>query len=287
MTKRYMDFAPVKNKASGKTGVSQGRATAMKPVTKPAKPAQMAKPVARTTTGPAQRQVARPVQRPAARPAARTTSAARPANRPVARPAARPVARPVAQRPATRPATQRIATSNTGLAMRKSSVKLGEIEDVNPKFVKTDVPKRPLNDGTEAPKPKETATVAKSKRIGGRLKFRSAKNASKKSAPEQESQEKVAPAKTEAKTASYKVPATPFINQDKVAKRPLSKNVYAAPKKGAGVTSPVVADKKTGKTTTIIDKPEKDSRMGMVVAIILTIILGAVAGTVAFLLLPK
>jgi len=38
---------------------------------------------------------------------------------------------------------------------------------------------------------------------------------------------------------------------------------------------------------TIIEKPEKDSKVGMVVAIILTIILGAAAGTVAFLLLPK
>ena len=38
---------------------------------------------------------------------------------------------------------------------------------------------------------------------------------------------------------------------------------------------------------TIITKPEKDAHVSMVVAVILTIILGAAAGTVAFLLLPK
>ncbi len=38
---------------------------------------------------------------------------------------------------------------------------------------------------------------------------------------------------------------------------------------------------------TIITKPEKDSHVGIIVTIIMTIILGATAGTVAFLLLPK
>ena len=59
----------------------------------------------------------------------------------------------------------------------------------------------------------------------------------------------------------------------------LSKNVY---KKKV-----VVPKEEPSGPTTIIEKPEKDSKVGMVVAIILTIILGAAAGTVAFLLLPK
>ena len=42
-----------------------------------------------------------------------------------------------------------------------------------------------------------------------------------------------------------------------------------------------------GERVTIISKPEKDTKVGRVVAIILAIILGAAAGTVAFLLLPK
>ena len=75
------------------------------------------------------------------------------------------------------------------------------------------------------------------------------------------------------------IPQSPFINQAKVEKRPLSKNVY---KKNIKATE----EPKTGPVT-IISKPEKDKHAGLIAAIIITIILGAAAGTVAFLLLPK
>lgn len=84
---------------------------------------------------------------------------------------------------------------------------------------------------------------------------------------------------TKVKKRTFKIPSNPFINQEKVVKRPLSGNVYqkelAAPKE----------DKKG--PVTIITKPKKDSKVSLVVTIIITVILGAVAGTVAFLLLPK
>lgn len=80
--------------------------------------------------------------------------------------------------------------------------------------------------------------------------------------------------------AEFKAPAAPhFINTDNVAKRPLSKNVYEKP-------TPT-EEAKPSKPVTIIAKPEKDSRAGLVVTIILTIIFGAAVGTVAFLLLPR
>lgn len=94
-------------------------------------------------------------------------------------------------------------------------------------------------------------------------------------------------AKTTAKAtvnagAAYQIPKSPFINQASVVKRPLSgssKNVYQKKiKPTQEVSSGPVA---------IVSKPEKDSKAGVVVGIILTIILGAAAGTVAFLLLPK
>ena len=107
----------------------------------------------------------------------------------------------------------------------KSEATLGVVEDLNPKFVKTNVPKRPLSD------------------------------------------------------QAYKVPNNPFINQASVTKRPLSKHVYA--KK----IEPVKEEEKG--PVRIISKPEKDGKSGLVITIILTIILGAAAGTVAFLLLPK
>lgn len=76
------------------------------------------------------------------------------------------------------------------------------------------------------------------------------------------------------------VPQTRFVNTDKIVKRPLSKNVYQ---------KNVVKSKEevSQGPVTIIQKPEKDSKVGLVVTIIITIILGAAAGTVAFLLLPK
>ena len=78
---------------------------------------------------------------------------------------------------------------------------------------------------------------------------------------------------------TFKVPKSPFINQEKVVKRPLSKNVYQ---------KEIVVPKEEPKgPVTIIAKPEKDAHVSLVVAIILTIILGAAAGTIAFLLLPK
>ena len=89
-------------------------------------------------------------------------------------------------------------------------------------------------------------------------------------------------AKKEAKLV--KTPRMQFVNMDKIDKRPLSKNSKNVYKKKAFI--PPEEDEPSGPVT-IIDKPEKDSKVGMIVAIILTIILGAAAGTVAFLLLPK
>lgn len=118
--------------------------------------------------------------------------------------------------------------------------RLGVIEDYKPKFVQTEVKKRPLG-------------AAK----------------------------KVGPANTApAMKRSTRPVGAKFVNTNKIEKRPLSRNVYAK--------KPMVALKETPeKPVRIIDKPDKDSKAGLVVAIILTIILGAAAGTVAFLLLPK
>lgn len=78
---------------------------------------------------------------------------------------------------------------------------------------------------------------------------------------------------------TYRTPRDPFINQDKVKKRPLSKNVYRS--------RPVVGKEEAKGPVTIITKPEKDTKLGLVVTIIITIVLGAAAGAVAFWILPK
>lgn len=101
------------------------------------------------------------------------------------------------------------------------------------------------------------------------------------SAKESKPRAGVTMSKTKITKTTAVVPKARFVNTEKVAKRPLSKNVYAK-------KIPVVPkEEKPQAPVKIIDKPEKDSKVGLIVTIIITIILGAAAGTVAFLLLPK
>ena len=151
-------------------------------------------------------------------------------------------------------------THNDRAESRGFSIKdepaLGVIEDLNPKFVSKDVPKRPLHNVGEV-----SAKTAKAQRVGAKSKG-----------------SVVAPVKEE-KRVIFAVPKSPFINQEKIVKRPLSKNAYAP-------RVPEAKPEKSGPVT-IISKPEKDAHVSLIVTIIITIILGAAAGTVAFLLLPK
>ena len=120
------------------------------------------------------------------------------------------------------------------------------------------------------------STVATQRGVGREdLKAVKAKKVGLKGTPEESSGLTVKPKDNKV----YKTPKSPFINQDKVVKRPLSKNVYQ---------KKVEVPKEEPKgPVTIITKPEKQAHVSLIVTIILTIILGAAAGTVAFLLLPK
>ena len=142
-------------------------------------------------------------------------------------------------------------------------VQLGVIEDLSPKVEQVNA-----NAGVEN-KVKTTNDLGqvKAKKVGMRAK--------KVAAPAVEKPVE----KTKKQGGEYKAPKSPFINLDKVVKRPLSKNVYRKEIK--------VPEEIPKGPVTLITKPEKDARIGIVVTIILTIILGAAAGTVAFLLLPK
>lgn len=184
----------------------------------------------------------------------------------------------VAKKPA-RSATARGASAATvkktagkvGFSGEKKP-KLGAVEDLSKKFVRTDVPKRPLSRGAHFTTRKTGVAAAKAVKVGNQART-SVKSVEK---PVENSAKK---SRTTVTSGMYQAPK--FVNQGQVTKRPLSptKNVYqkkaAAPKEEP--KGPV----------TIINKPEKQAHVGMVVTIILTIILGAAAGTVAFLLLPK
>lgn len=160
-----------------------------------------------------------------------------------------------------------------GVSSGLKAPNFGVIEDLQPKFVRAEVSKRPLG---KAGAVKTGVAKAKAKKI--KMPARATAKLDKifetalKQASEEDTKEK----------GTVKVPKpakSPFVNTEKVVKRPLSKNVYQK--------KIVVPKEEPSGPVTIIAKPEKDSKVGMIVAIILTIILGATAGTVAFLLLPK
>ncbi|MDO4742394.1 MAG: hypothetical protein Q4A79_03440 [Candidatus Saccharibacteria bacterium] len=158
---------------------------------------------------------------------------------------------------------------------RKKDPKYGVIEDFRPKFVNTEVKKRPLNREREA---KEEIAAIKAKKIVEKKSLKKAVVAGPEGTSEELKKEK-----TEEKAAETlkipKMPRTYFVNTEKVAKRPLSKNVYK---------KEVVASKEEPtETVTIIGDTKKESKMGLILTILITIILGAAAGTVAYLLLPK
>ena len=164
-------------------------------------------------------------------------------------------------------------------------LQLGVIEDLNTKFVSSEVEKKPLG-STQAVKGSDLKEV-KSRRLLGRRSRKTAVKPVEKPVENSESKvvRNVAPGVRSAQNvqnaqkATYKMPKSPFINQDKVAKRPLSKNAYQR--------KVVAPEEKPSGLVAIIAKPEKDKKVSLVVTIIITIILGAAAGTVAFLLLPK
>ncbi len=167
------------------------------------------------------------------------------------------------------PETPRTESRKTKRGLREDDgLELGVIEDLGTRFVSSEIEKRPLGGNRSAQK-EEVKEIKSRKLLGRRVK--------KTGNEPVENSEKAEV--NETRKMTYKMPKNPFINQEKVIKRPLSKNVYQK-------TVEAPTEKPSGPVA-IITKPEKDRKVSLVVTIIITIILGAAAGTVAFLLLPK
>ena len=158
------------------------------------------------------------------------------------------------------------STDTSGFSIKQEPV-FGVVEDFRPKFVKTEVEKRPLH---------KSHFVANS---GSLAEAKSIKVSDKKISGQKGKDNEEKTGKNPKDESEMKIPKTRFVNQVRVEKRPLSKNVYERKVEPTKETP-------TGPVT-IISKPEKDNKAGLVITIILTIILGAAAGTVAFLILPK
>ncbi len=145
----------------------------------------------------------------------------------------------------------------------KKDQKISSKSFETPVFKAANVEKRPLSAPHHfvSKKAMQDITAAKAEKIS-KKPLDLSKKAVKKPTPKKE-------------TEDFK---TPFINRN-VEKRPLSKTVYP-PK------TIKVSEESSGPVT-IINKPEKDAHASLVIVILLTIILGAAVGTVAFLLLPR
>lgn len=168
-----------------------------------------------------------------------------------------------------------------GVSTGLNESKLGVFEDYQPKFVRTEVAKRPL--GTETKSSAKPKTAAK--KPAKISKSVEKPNVARLSAPK---------SAIISKSSSYIAGPmiTKYLRTDKAEKRPLSS---ANTKKTVSMHDATLragleakTEKKPQKSPErIISKPDRDSKAGMIIAVILTIILGAAAGTVAFLLLPK
>ena len=149
----------------------------------------------------------------------------------------------------------------------KNAPKLGEIEDLTARYTEEDLKKRPLGEKRQPEVKHAELAKIKAQKVGN------------KGVDFKDKEKSKVDSKTQDEKKTYKTPKSPFINQEKVVKRPLSKNVYKKEVK--------VPKEEPKGPVTIIEKPEKDAKVGLIIAIILTIILGAAAGTIAFLLIPK
>lgn len=253
MKNQYMDFVPAGASRAAKRQTVTGRTV---------------------TSGAAK---SRPKSTPRATSATRAVSAAKSQSMPSK-------TRPKATRAASRPSSKQTrvsrprqsTTSRTTATVKTTGVvgfssesrpRLGQVENLNTRFVRSDVPKRPLSRGAHFTTARTGVAAAKARKVGNQART-----------PVKPVEKPVEKSKS---NGVYQPPKSPFISQSGVAKRPLSKNVYA--KKQAPAT-PTEAPQGP---VTIISKPEKQAHVGMIITIILTIILGAAAGTAAFLLLPK
>lgn len=171
-------------------------------------------------------------------------------------------------KPVQEPKPSKATVSTPKKPTPKSTPALGVIEEINPRNTPSSIPKRPLGTPAHFNTTKSTISAVKSQKVGNQ------KSASTSVKPVENLAKN---SKTD--NSTYKPPKTPFINLDKVKKRPLSKNVYRKEVK--------IPEEEPKGPVTIITKPEKDSHISLIVTVIITIILGAVAGTIAFLLLPK
>ena len=143
------------------------------------------------------------------------------------------------------------------------------------------VPVSKVKNTTNVKQADSKVRIAKKQKVGGVKVVRRAM-VEKKSEVTTE-MKKTMPVRDVERKSEIKIPKVQFINQEKVTKRPLSKNVYV---KKAEKIEPQPEENIKNEPVVIVEGKKK-SKVGTIIAIIIAMVLGAVAGTVVFFLLPK
>jgi len=231
---------------------------------------------ARRTVKPAAQVAIKPAAKPAIKPAVASVT------KPVAKSAAKPVIKPVAKPSVAAKVVRKPVENHVEKSVEKpvengfeefDSI-FGVIEDYHPAKQPEKIAKRPLS--TPEKRQKAQQTIDDALEELEKEDITSATSNTSKPQPED------TPAgRSNRLNDLLKAGKSPFIRTNAIEKRPLSNSV--APKK------PVINSIKEEPSdpATIIEKPEKDAHVGIIITVILTIIFGAAIGTAAFLLLPK
>jgi hypothetical protein len=208
--------------------------------------------------------------------------------KPVAAPAARPATKPPVEKPVENPAKNSVENYDDMFDNLDDIDSLfGVIEDYQPVNAQPETKKRSLfrsmsRRDTEKPSKEEFDENPEGDLAGDDLETLIEKQAEAQNLQTQQERKEASERRSSKLNEFLKAGKSPFIRTASVEKRPLSNSVATRKPNLTKISKDEPSD-----PATIIEKPEKDAHVGIIVTVILTIVFGAAIGTGAFLLLPK
>ena len=247
-------------------------------------------PVSHTATA-APRAASAPTQAPTVRirkPVMDMTKPVRASVKPASTITTKPVVAPAA-RPTTKPPVEKPVENYDDMFDNLDDIDslFGVIEDYQPVNAQPETKKRSLfrsmsRRDTEKPSKEEFDENPEGDLAGDDLETLIEKQAEAQNFQTQQERKEASERRSSKLNEFLKAGKSPFIRTASVEKRPLSNSVATRKPNLTKISKDEPSD-----PATIIEKPEKDAHVGIIVTVILTIVFGAAIGTAAFLLLPK
>ena len=212
----------------------------------------------------------------------------KPASTTTVKPAARPATKPPVEKPVENPAKNSVENYDDMFDNLDDIDSLfGVIEDYQPVNAQPETKKRSLfrsmsRRDTEKPSKEEFDENPEGDLAGDDLETLIEKQAEAQNLQTQQERKEASERRSSKLNEFLKAGKSPFIRTASVEKRPLSNSVATRKPNLTKISKDEPSD-----PATIIEKPEKDAHVGIIVTVILTIVFGAAIGTAAFLLLPK